>query len=630
MNATHGPVEPARHPWHVSHMSRKHLQSFTVTADPSEGPIHLAALRAALAAQKLHGFIVPRADEYQGEYVPASEARLAWLTGFTGSAGLAVVLKRKAALFIDGRYIVQAREQVDVRAFKPVLVSETSPEAWLSANLSKDQSIGYDPALHTPDEIARYETAARKAGARLTPVEPNPIDGIWAERPEAPVAPVTLHPLEFAGEEAAAKIARIQQALAEERCDALLISDPHSMAWTFNIRGGDVGHTPLPLGYALMPREGRPTLFLDARKLSNLVRDELSRLAEIAEPATVADALRALGEAKRRVRLDAASVGIRLKRALEAAGGLADVGKDPVALMKATKNPVEIAGSRSAHLRDGVAMARFLAWFDSEAPKGGLTEISAAMKLEDFRVATGKLKDLSFPTISAAGPNAALPHYRVTEASNRAIGPGIYLVDSGAQYEDGTTDITRTIAVGEPTNLMRDRFTRVLKGMIAISRAVFPKGVSGAQIDAFARQFLWQAGLDFDHGTGHGIGSYLSVHEGPQRISKAGTAPLQPGMIISNEPGYYAAGRFGIRIENLVVVEERRIAGAERVMFGFETITLAPIDQRLVESKLPGAEEIAWLNAYHARVRKALTPLVDRETRAWLKDATRPLVKATR
>ena len=606
-------------------MSRKHLQSFTVTSDPAQGPIHLAALREALAAQKLHGFIVPRADEHQGEYVPASESRLAWLTGFTGSAGVAIILKRKAAIFVDGRYVVQAREQVDVRAFKPILITDQTPEIWLTANLGEDQVVGYDPALHTPDEIARYEAAARKAGGKLEPVTSNPIDGVWAERPEPPVAPVTIHPMEFAGEEAASKLARIQHALRDEHSDALLISDPHSMAWAFNIRGGDVGHTPLPLGYSLIPSEGRPTLFLDARKLSNTIRNELSGIAEIAEPSEVEKTLQTLGAAKKRVRLDASTVGIGLKRALESAGGRADVGKDPVALMKAAKNDTEIAGSRAAHLRDGAAIVRFLAWFDQEAPKGRLTEISAAMKLEDFRAATGKLKDLSFPTISAAGSNAALPHYRVTESNNRKIGPGIYLVDSGAQYEDGTTDITRTIAVGEPTGAMKDRNTRVLKGMIAISRAVFPKGTSGAQLDSFARQFLWQSGLDFGHGTGHGIGSYLSVHEGPHRISKAGTTPLQPGMMLSNEPGYYKNGHFGIRIENLLVVEPRNIRGAEQTMYGFETLTFAPFDRRLIAKRLLTREERKWLNDYHATVRAKIAPLVDGDAATWLQAETEPL-----
>ena len=606
-------------------MSRSALQSFTVHSDPTEGPIHLAALREALAAQKLDGLLVPRGDAHQGEYVPASEARLAWLTGFTGSAGLAIVLPRKAALFVDGRYTLQAREQTDPASFKVVVIPDIMPEAWIASHLGMGKRLGFDPALHTLDEATRYRAAAQRAGGTLVAVESNPIDAVWSERPEPPAAAISLHPLEFSGEEASAKLERIRAALHDERCDALLVSDPHAMAWAFNIRGGDVGHTPLPLGYSLIPTEGRPTLFLDARKLSNAIRVELSGLADIAEPATLDEALRQLGSAKARLRLDAATAGVKLKTLIEQAGGTADVGKDPIALMKAAKNPVEIAGSRAAHRRDGAAMVRFLHWFDDEAPKGGLTEISAAVKLEEFRAATGKLKDLSFPSISAAGPNAALPHYRVSEHSNRAIGPGIYLIDSGAQYEDGTTDITRTIAIGEPTPRMRDRNTRVLKGMIAIAGAVFPKGTSGAQLDSFARQFLWQAGLDFEHGTGHGIGSYLSVHEGPQRISKAGTAPLLPGMILSDEPGYYKEGAFGIRIENLLVVEPRAIRGAERTMYGFETLTLAPIDRRLILPRLLTRDERRWLDAYHARVLAEIGPLVEGEVRSWLEQATAPL-----
>jgi Xaa-Pro aminopeptidase len=379
----------------------------------------------------------------------------------------------------------------------------------------------------------------------------------------------------------------------------------------------------LPLGFAIVPVEERPTLYIDERKLSDHVRPYLAKLADLAEPDRLIGDLASMGAHGRRLAFDAATVPVRLTLALQGAGGKADIGVDPIALMKATKNKTELAGARAAHLRDGAALCRFLAWFDRQAPKGKLTEIAAAQALETFRRETGRLKDISFPSIAGAGPNSAIPHYRVSEATNRKIARGIFLIDSGGQYEDGTTDITRTIAVGRPTAEMRDRFTRVLKGHIAIARAVFPKGASGAQIDTLARQSLWAAGVDFDHGTGHGVGSYLSVHEGPQRISKTGATALAPGMIVSNEPGYYAAGKFGIRIENLIVVEERKIAGAERDMFGFETISMAPIDSRLIERKLLKDGEVAWLDAYHARVRKALAPLVDPETRAWVKKATR-------
>ncbi len=401
------------------------------------------------------------------------------------------------------------------------------------------------------------------------------------------------------------------------------MSDPHNLAWLVNIRGGDVSHTPLPLGFAYVPAaDGRPVVFLDSRKLSSAVRDSLGEHVEFIEPTELLDFVQRLGRDGACVAFDGSTVPAVLTQALERAGGKALIGKDPIALMKAVKNKAELAGAKAAHERDGAAVTRFLAWLDVEAPRRRLTEIDAVKALETFRRATGALKDISFPTIAATGPNSAMPHYRVSNASNRRIERGVFLVDSGAQYEDGTTDVTRTIAVGRPTSLMRDRFTRVLKGHIAIARAVFPKGTSGAQIDAMARAPLWQLGLDFDHGTGHGIGSYLSVHEGPQRISKTGTSALLPGMILSNEPGYYCAGAFGIRIENLVVVEPRTIIGAEREMLGFETLTLAPIDLRLVQWKLMDADEVAWLDSYHARVRKSLSPLVDKATRRWLADVT--------
>jgi Xaa-Pro aminopeptidase len=402
------------------------------------------------------------------------------------------------------------------------------------------------------------------------------------------------------------------------------------MAWLFNIRGQDVSYTPLPLGFAYLPLDGRAIVFLDGRKLTATSRASLDRHAEIKEPDALQTFVEDLGRHGLRVAFDAATAPAYLTQTIERAGGKAEIGADPITLMKAAKNRVELKGARAAHERDGVAMARFLAWFDAEAPRGRLTEIDAVKGLETFRRESRAMKDISFPTIAGAGPNSAIPHYRVSESSNRKIERGIFLIDSGAQYEDGTTDITRTIAVGRPSPLMRDRFTRVLKGHIAIARAVFPVSTSGAQIDALARVALWRAGLDFDHGTGHGVGSYLSVHEGPQRLAKTGTTALAPGMIVSNEPGYYAPNAFGIRIENLVAVEARTIAGGERPMLGFETLTLAPIDLSLVEPKLMDAEEIAWLDAYHARVRRILSPLVDAPTRRWLTQATRRLAVGKR
>ncbi|MCB1542688.1 MAG: aminopeptidase P family protein, partial [Rhodoblastus sp.] len=546
------------------------FQSFAELADPTRAAPRVAALRAELKARGLAGFVIPRADEHQNEYVPPGAERLAWLTGFTGSAGAAIVLADKAAVFVDGRYTIQAREQVDTKLFAICDLVADPPSRWISREALRDSAIGYDPWLHTPAAVEALRKGADEAGARLVAVETNPIDAIWQDRPPAPRAPVVLHAEKLAGETATRKLARIAQALGNS--DGLVLSDPHAVAWAFNIRGGDVAHTPLPLSWGLVPREGRATLYVEGGKLSNSARAALEDLADVREPATLAPDLERLAREKKKLLFDAATAPEKLVALYRASGGVAEVGADPTALMKAKKNAAELKGSRAAHLRDGAAMVEFLAWFASEAPNGKLTEISAAQALETFRRATGKLKEISFGTISAFGAHAALPHYRVTENSDAKIGKGIYLVDSGAQYVDGTTDITRTTIVGAPKGDMRDRYTRVLKGHIAIATAVFPKGTTGAQIDAYARRALWEAGTDFDHGTGHGVGAYLSVHEGPQRISKLGGVALEPGMIISNEPGYYREGAYGIRIENLIVGEERKIAGAERKMLGFEMI----------------------------------------------------------
>ena len=572
--------------------------------------------------QGFDGFLIPRADQHQNEYVAESEERLAWLSGFTGSAGLAIVLKDRAAIFVDGRYTLAVHDQVDTTIFEPVELVKTSPEAWLEKNLRKNAKLAYDPWLHTHNQVERLSRAATAAGAELLPAKRNLVDLIWTDRPEPPLGLISLHPPRLAGESAPKKLARIAEALGKS--DALVVSDPHAVAWAFNIRGEDVSHTPLPLAYALIQKKGKPRLYVDGRKLTPEVRRALRPLTEISEPERLVEDLQLLGNRGKQVIFDAGTAPAKLSQILSKAGGTPSIGADPIALMKARKNQAELKGTRKAHQRDGAAMVHFLAWLEENAT-GQLTEIEAAEALESFRRATKKLKDVSFPSISASGSNAAIPHYRVTEKTNRKIKRGIFLIDSGGQYEDGTTDITRTLAIGRPTPEMRDRFTRVLKGHIAIARAVFPKGTSGAQIDALARMPLWQAGLDFDHGTGHGVGSYLSVHEGPQRISKFGGTPLEQGMILSNEPGYYYAGHWGIRIENLVVVEPREIAGAERPIFGFETITLCPIDLALVEPKLLDGEEIAWLNAYHARVRKELLPLVDTAAARWLRRATRAI-----
>jgi Xaa-Pro aminopeptidase len=606
--------------------SRSRFQIFAESSERAKGPGRLSSLRHALKEAKLDGFLVPKADAHQSEYVPASEERFAWLTGFTGSAGLCVVLPQVAAVFVDGRYTLQVHAEVDEAAFSPVSTVDVSVDEWLAEHAPKDAAIGFDPALHTPDAVERLGKALARAGARLLPVAANPIDAIWTDRPEPPSGAVLLHDAKFAGESSAEKIKRVQAALAKEKLDALVISDPHALCWLYNIRGGDAAYTPLVIGYAILPTTGRPSLFVDGRKLDNEVRAALSEFSDVEEPARFDEELRRLGGTKARVRLDGATAGESLRLAIKEAGGTPDVGRDPIALMKAIKNATEIEGSRQAHLRDGVAVTRFLAWFAREAPKGNLTEIDAALKLEECRFETGLLKQLSFPTIAGGGPHAAIPHYRVTTASNRKITPGIFLVDSGGQYQDGTTDITRTVAVGPPSDEMKDRFTRVLKGHIAIATAVFPKGTSGARIDAFARRPLWEIGLDFDHGTGHGIGSYLSVHEGPQRISALGNVPLEPGMLVSNEPGCYKAGEYGIRIENLILVEKRDIEGADREFFGFETLSLAPIDLSLVAPGLLTPAETAWLNAYHGRVRAALSPFLDRDTTRWLGEVTRPLL----
>jgi len=586
----------------------------------------LAALREELARRKLTGFIVPRADQQQNEYVPPSDERLAWLTGFTGSAGLAMVLPQEAAIFVDARYTLQAGKQVDGKAWKVESLIEPPPESWLTSHLQSGDRIGFDPWLHTTAAAERLSTACAKAGAELVPVEGNPIDSIWTERPLPPLGAVSIHGADLSGEIEADKLARIRQEIERLGVEALVLSDSHNVAWTFNIRGSDVSHTPLPLSYAVVPKVGRPTIFIDSRKLSNLTRDHLEQSAEVAEPDALTPRLTALAQSGAAIALDSATAADALTRLIQGAGGKAVRGADPVSLLKAAKNAVEIEGTRRAHRRDAVALARFLAFIDREAPKGALTEIDAVEALESFRRDTGALKDVSFPTISGTGPNGAIVHYRVTRKSNRRIMPGdLLLIDSGAQYQDGTTDVTRTIAVGTPTDEMRDRFTRVLRGHLAIARAIFPDGATGAQLDTLARQFLWQAGIDFEHGTGHGVGSYLSVHEGPARISKLGTTALKRGMILSNEPGYYKTDAFGIRIENLELVVAKDVAGAEKPMNGFEALTLAPIDRRLIDVSMLSHDERSWLDAYHARVREAVRAALDESEQRWLDQATAPL-----
>jgi Xaa-Pro aminopeptidase len=597
------------------------FQTFADASHSGASGPRLSALRAKLAEEKLDGFLVPRADEHQNEYVAPCAERLAWLTGFSGSAGFAVVLPKEAAIFVDGRYVLQVRGEIDDSLFTPLDIAEIQPARWLAEHAAKGSHIGYDPLVHTCAQIERFTKALEGKDIALVAVERNPIDAVWDDRPPAPQGQISIYPARYAGASVKSKLALIRKNM--EGVDALLLSDPHSLAWAFNIRGADVAHTPIALAFALLPAEGTPTLYADEAKLSQKVKAALEKFLSVAPPQRLTDDLHEAGAGGETILFDAATAPAKLVEALREAGGKARLADDPIALPKAIKNEAELAGMREAHIRDGAALTRFLAWFDEEAPKGKLTEISAAEALETFRREGGELRDISFPTISAFGPHAAIPHYRVSESSNLKIGRGVYLVDSGAQYLDGTTDVTRTVVVGRASKQLRDHFTRVLKGHIAIARAVFPKGVSGSQLDAFARRHLWEAGLDFDHGVGHGVGVYLSVHEGPQRISKFGSVPLEPGMILSNEPGYYRAGEYGIRLENLVVVEPREVKGGEREIRGFETITLAPFDLNCVEPSMLTEEEAAWLDAYHARVRKTLSPLVDAKTRRWLKDATR-------
>jgi Xaa-Pro aminopeptidase len=602
-------------------------QTFDEHADPSFGPKHLPLIRAELARQGLDGFVIPHEDEHQNEYLPDANERLAWATGFTGSAGAAVVMADKAAVFVDGRYSLQVKDQVDPSLFEVRDLIEGGVAGWIEEAARPGQVIGYDPRLHSPDALARITLAAGKAGASLKPVEPNPVDAAWGEaRPPQPAAPVVPHPLEYAGEDSASKRARIGTSLAGVGADAAVITAPASIAWLFNIRGGDVIRSPLPLGQAVLEADGSARLFLDPAKVTPELPAWLGNAVRLEGPEALPGALAELRG--KRVLVDSGQSSAWYFEALQGAGAQVVRGQDPTALPRACKNPVEIEGARRAHARDGAALSRFLHWLATEAQTGLPDEVEIVSRLEAFREATGALKDLSFDTIAGAGPNGAVVHYRPTHRSNRRIEPGqLLLVDSGAQYLDGTTDVTRTVAVGEPSAEMRQRFTLVLKGHVALARIRFPAGTTGSALDALARAPLWMAGFDFDHGTGHGVGSYLGVHEGPQRIAKrADAVPLQPGMIVSNEPGYYKTGAYGIRIENLqVVTPPAPIDGGERPMLGFETLTLAPLDRRLIEVAMLSAEERAWLDAYHARVLAVIGPQVEPEVRAWLEQACAPL-----
>ena len=602
------------------------FQSYEAPQSAGESGQRLRQLRQRLIKRGLDAVLVPRADEHQGEYVAPASQRLAWLTGFTGSAGLAVVTRSAAALFVDGRYVVQAPLQVDTSLFGIVQVPPAKPSQWLLDELKAGATVGYDPWLHTEAGIDELAKALNPKGIKLTALAHNPIDTIWGrQRPAPPKGPVVPHALKYAGTAAADKLAELKTRLRREDADAVVLTQPDSIAWLLNVRGSDVAHNPVPLAFAIITVAGKPELFIDKDKIGREAREHLAALVRILPPAALRERLAALKAQGKRVRLDPNTAANWFFRTLR--GGRIVRAVDPCLLPKARKNATEIAGARAAHKRDGAVLARFLAWLERESGREAADEIGVAQQLERLRSETQALKDISFDTISGAGPNGAIVHYRVTTASNRKLLPGeLYLVDSGGQYLDGTTDITRTVAIGSPTPEMQERFTRVLKGHIAVATARFPTGTRGIDLDPFARRALWEAGLDFDHGTGHGVGSYLSVHEGPQNISRRGMTALEPGMIISNEPGYYKQGAYGIRLENLVLVEEATlIAGAERKTMGFETLTLVPFDRRLVVAALLTEAELAWLNAYHARVWREIGPELGAADRDWLEAATRPM-----
>ena len=590
----------------------------------------LSALREELKRRELTGFVVPICDEHMSEYVGEYAQRLEWLTGFGGSAGSAIVMTGKAAMFTDGRYTVQVRDQVDGNLYNYVAVAETSPTAWIAANTGEGDRIGYDAWLHTADWVALAEKAAKTAGAEMVAVKSNPVDAIWSDQPERSDTPLAVHEDVQAGENSDAKRQRMAEELRKAGVDAAVIASLDSVAWTFNIRGGDVSNTPVPLAFALLNSDGTAELFVAPEKLTPEVQTHLGNQVSIRRYDELAEILGALSGKK--VAVDPERSVAAIAQALKEGGAEIVSMRDPSILPKAIKNNTEQQGTRDAHIRDGAALTRFLRWVTEECPKGGQDELSAAAKLRGFREESGVLKDLSFRTISATGPHGALPHYSVDEDSNIPIEEGhLYLVDSGGQYLDGTTDVTRVIAIGEPTDEMRRRYTQVLKGHISLAAARFPTGTSGGQLDALARAPLWADGVDYAHGTGHGVGSYLAVHEGPQRIAKsagpqAGTdEPLQAGMIVSNEPGYYKAGAFGIRIENLVLVRVADIDGAEADFLELENLTWAPLEPRLIDTGLLSASEITWVNEYHAEVSKIIGAQLEGDDKAWLESVCQPI-----
>ena len=603
------------------------FQNFDAPADPVRGDRRLRALREEMMREGIDALIVPHGDEQRNEYLPAANERLAWLTGFTGSAGNAVVTADTAILFVDGRYTLQAAQQVDDVHIAIDDLITTPPPKWMIDNLKTGSRIGFDPWLHSRSEIKALEKVAAKIDGELVAVD-NLVDRVWTDRPAQPNGKVAIHDFHHAGKLTSAKLADLREELAAKDADMCFLSDATGVSWLFNIRGSDVGHTPLVLAHALVPKSGDPVLFIDADKLPMDVRAFLTQVCTLADPATMTDTLRE-HFAGTRVLLDPAQTPHAIADMVRETDGTVVEGEDPTMLAKAVKNEAEIAGTRAAHYRDGLAMVRFLCWLDQQ-PIGSLDEIGAAKRLEQFRAEVDPdfpLKDISFDTISGTGPNGAIVHYRVNRDTNRALQDGeLYLVDSGGQYEDGTTDITRTVAIGTVGDDERFAFTAVLRGHIALAMVRFPKGVRGMDLDVLARQHLWQQGRDYAHGTGHGVGSYLSVHEGPQNISRRGTRELLPGMIVSNEPGYYRSGAFGIRIENLVLVTEpQEIDGGDMPMLSFETLTLAPIDRRLIDATAMTQPELDWLNGYHRHVRDTLSGDLDDAVASWLAEATAPI-----
>ncbi|MBU9699938.1 aminopeptidase P family protein [Rhodobacteraceae bacterium HSP-20] len=597
------------------------FQSFDTVSDPSAGAARLARLRDHLRGEGLAGFLVPRADVHQGEYVAARDERLQWLTGFTGSAGFAVVLPEVAGVFIDGRYRVQVKQQVDLAVYTPVPWPEVKPGPWIVEHLEAGV-VGFDPWLHTADEVARIEAALEGSGVTLRAVA-NAVDAIWEGQPAAPAGAAFAHPVTLAGETSEAKRAHLAEGLRKAGQDAAVITLPDSLCWLLNLRGADVPRNPILHGFAILRADATVDVFVDGAKLGAAARAALDAGVRLHPVAGFDAALRGLAGV---VRVDRATAPLAVSRLVEDGGTTVAWGDDPCRLPKAAKNAAEVAGMREAHLRDGAAVVEFLCWLDQAAPKGGLTEIDVVTALEGYRRATNVLHDISFDTICGAGPNGAIMHYRVTRETNRAVGRDeLLLVDSGAQYADGTTDITRTVAVGDPGAEARECYTRVLQGLIAISRVRWPRGIAGRDLDALARFHLWVAGQDFDHGTGHGVGAFLSVHEGPQRISRVSEVPLEPGMILSNEPGYYREGAFGIRLENLIVVQQAPAMGDLRDQLCFETLTFAPFDRRLIRAERLSPDERDWLDAYHAEVVAKLSPRLSDGARGWLAAACAPL-----